>query len=75
MVQLTGSVVENPHGLHWNTFTFSPKARLIKRRKVIGRPQTGQMTSFVSLTPLLMMHLWMRWQVPAMTQINSPAIV
>jgi hypothetical protein len=44
-VQLTGSVVENPQGLHWNTFKFSANARLIVCSNVIGRPQTGQMTS------------------------------
>jgi hypothetical protein len=74
VVQLKGSVVENPQGLHLKTFRFSPKARLIVRSTIIGRPQTGQMTSFVDVTSSLMMRLWMRWQVPAMTQINSFAI-
>jgi hypothetical protein len=50
VVQLTGSVVENPHGLHWNTFKFSAKARLIMCSKIIGRPQMGQMTSFALVT-------------------------
>ena len=49
VVQLAGSVVENPHGLHLNTFRFSAKARLIVRTRIIGRPQTGQMTSFVDV--------------------------
>jgi hypothetical protein len=60
MVQLTGSVVENPHGLHWNTFRFSAKARLIIYSKIIGRPQTGQMISFVGVTSSLITHLRMR---------------
>jgi len=67
VVQLTGSVVENPHGSHLNTFKLSPKARLIVRSKIIGRPHTGQMTSFVSVTSSLITHLWMRPQAPAMT--------
>jgi hypothetical protein len=67
VVQLTGSVVENPHRLHWNTYKFSAKARLIVCSKVIGCPQTGQMTSFVGVTSLLIAHLWMRWRVPALT--------
>jgi hypothetical protein len=28
-VQLTGSVIENPHGLHWNAFRLWANARLI----------------------------------------------
>jgi hypothetical protein len=48
VVQLTGSVIENPHP-HLNTFRFSPKARQIVCSKIIGRPQTGQMTSFVDV--------------------------
>jgi hypothetical protein len=67
VVQLTGSVVENPHGLHWSTFKFSAKARLIVCSKVIGRPQTGQTTSFVLVTSSLMAHLWTRRWIPAMT--------
>lgn len=53
MVLLTGSVFKYPHGLHWNTFKFSAKARLIVCRRVIGRPQAAQMTSFVELGSLL----------------------
>jgi hypothetical protein len=45
VVQLTGSVIENSHGLHWNTFKSSPIVRLIARNNIIERPQTGQMTS------------------------------
>ena len=67
VVQLTGSVVENPHCLHWNTYKFSAKARLIVCSKVIGCPQTGQMTSFVGVTSLLIVHFWMRSRVPALT--------
>lgn len=44
VVQLTGSVIENPHS-HRNTFRSSPNLRLIVLSNVIGRPQTGQMTS------------------------------
>jgi hypothetical protein len=32
VVQIAGSVIENPHGRHWNTFVFSPNARQIVRR-------------------------------------------
>jgi hypothetical protein len=66
VVQLTGSVVENPHGLHWNTYKFSAKARLMTCSKIIGRPHTGQTTSFVSVTSSLILHLRMRCRVPAM---------
>jgi hypothetical protein len=56
-VQLTGSVIENPQGLHWNTFKLSANARLIVCSNFIGRPQTGQTTSTVwtafSLIPYL----------------------
>jgi hypothetical protein len=45
-VHLAGSVVENPHGLHWKTPNSSANARLIMARNVISRPQIGQMTSF-----------------------------
>jgi hypothetical protein len=71
VVQLTGSVIESPHGLHWNAYKFSPKARLIVCMSVIGRPQTGQMTSLVvGVTSLLIIRVWMQWRVPAMMQIN-----
>ena len=36
------TVVENPHGLHWNTFRFSANARQILWSRTIGSPQTGQ---------------------------------
>jgi len=49
-VHLAGSVVENPHGLHWNTFNSSANAGLIIARNIISRPQTGQMTSFCGAT-------------------------
>src|SRR5215469_3952192 len=49
-VQLAGSAVEKPHGLHWNTFNSSTNVRLIIVRNVISRPQTGQMTSFAGVT-------------------------
>jgi hypothetical protein len=67
VIQLTGSVIENPHGLHLNTFRFSAKARQIVCSNVIGRPQTGQMTSFVNVASPLIVHLWARWQFPALT--------
>jgi hypothetical protein len=73
MDQLAGSVVENPHGSHLNTFKSSAKARLIVCSNVIGRPQTGQMTSFVNVASPLIMNLWARWQVLAMRQINCAA--
>jgi hypothetical protein len=57
IVQLTGSVMENPHGLHWNTYTLSEKACLIVCRNVIVRPQTGQTTSPVGAAFSVMAHL------------------
>jgi hypothetical protein len=51
VVQLTGSAIENPHGLHWNAFKFSAKARLMVCRNTIGRPQTGQMVSLIGVGP------------------------
>jgi hypothetical protein len=57
VVQLAGLVVENPHGLHLNTFRFSAKARLIVCSRIIGRSQNGQMTSFVDVGPSLIMCL------------------
>jgi hypothetical protein len=56
VVQLTGSVVENPQGLHLNTFRFSAKARLIVCSNVIGPPQTGQMTSLMNVGFSLIVH-------------------
>jgi hypothetical protein len=67
VVQLTGSVVENPHGSHLNTFRFPPKARQIVCSKIIGRPQTGQMTSFVDVSSLIGALWWTR----ALTQITT----
>jgi len=66
----TGSVIENPHGLHWNTFKFSANARLIVFKNVISRPQTGQMTSFSGVTSSLIFASIHATAVPAMTQIN-----
>jgi hypothetical protein len=68
----TGSAFEYPHALQWNTFKFSAKARRILCSKVIGRPQTGQMTSFIDVRSSLIAHSWARWLVPAMTEINRP---
>lgn len=70
-VQLTGSVVENPHGLHLNTFRFSAKARLIVSSKIIGRPQTGQMTSFVDVASLLI-EVLMHAMADSRVDINQP---
>src|SRR6266404_6671632 len=42
VVHLAGSIVENPHRLHLNTFKFSPKARRIVGTNVIGHPQMGR---------------------------------
>jgi hypothetical protein len=52
-------MVENPHGLHLNTFRFSAKARLIVCSEIIGRPQTGQTTSFADVRFSLMTYLRM----------------
>jgi hypothetical protein len=46
VIELTGSVVENPHGLHLNTFRLSAKACLIVCNKIIGRPRDRTMTLF-----------------------------
>jgi hypothetical protein len=59
-VLLTGSLFEYPHSLHWDMFKFSAKARRIVYSKVIGCPQAGQMTSFVSAISSLTAHLWTR---------------
>jgi hypothetical protein len=53
VVELSGSVIESPQGLHSNAYKFSAKARLMIC-KVIGLPQTGQATSLLSMkSPLL----------------------
>jgi hypothetical protein len=38
VVELSGSVIESPHGLHSNAYKFPAKARLMICN-VIGRPQ------------------------------------
>jgi hypothetical protein len=48
VVELWGSVIESPHGLHSNAYKFSAKARLMIC-KVIGWPQTGQATSLLGV--------------------------
>jgi hypothetical protein len=53
-------MVENPHGLHLNTFRFSAKARLIACSEIMGRPQTGQTTSFADVRFSLMTYLRMQ---------------
>jgi hypothetical protein len=47
VVQLAGPVIEKSHGLHCHTYRFSETARLISCRKIIDRPQTGQIVSAV----------------------------
>jgi hypothetical protein len=42
LVRGASTVVENPHGLHWNTTRFSANARQILWSRTIGSPQTGQ---------------------------------
>ena len=42
-VQLAGSVIENPHGLHWNTFRSAANANHVA--SFIICPQIGQVTS------------------------------
>jgi hypothetical protein len=41
VVELSGSVIESPQGLHLNAYKFSAKARLMIC-KLIGLPQTGR---------------------------------
>jgi hypothetical protein len=40
--------------MHLKTFRLSAEARLIVCNKIIGRPQTGQMTSFADVRFSLM---------------------
>jgi len=54
-VELSGSVIESPHGLHSNACTFSAKGRLMIC-KVIGRPQTGQPTSSLDVKSSLIAY-------------------
>ena len=42
VVQLAGSVIEKPQGMHLKTYRFPAKARLISCSRVIGRLQTAQ---------------------------------
>jgi hypothetical protein len=49
--------MQNPQGLHFNTFKSSAKARLIVCSNIIGRPQTGQMTSTVGAAVFVMPYL------------------
>jgi hypothetical protein len=48
VVELSGSVIESPQGLHSNAYKSSVKARLMIW-KVIGLPQTGQATSLLGV--------------------------
>jgi hypothetical protein len=56
-VQLTGSLVEKPQGLHSNTFRLSANARRMVRTNLMDRPQTGQITSLDVVTCSLMRAL------------------
>ncbi len=71
---LTGSVVENPHGLHLNTFRFSAKARLIVCSNVIGRRHPGQITSFVDVGSSLIGYLWTQSRAPSLMLINGRSL-
>jgi hypothetical protein len=55
VIELSGEVIESPHGLHSNAYKFPAKARLMIC-KAIGRPQTGQATSLLSVKSLLMLY-------------------
>jgi len=54
-IELSGSVIESPHGLHSNARRFSAKGRLMIC-KVIGRPQTGQPTSSLDVKSSLIAY-------------------
>jgi hypothetical protein len=71
-VELLGSVIESPHGLHSNARTFSAKGRLMIC-KVIGRPQTGQPTSLLGVKSSPITYLCTRWRTRALTWINPPS--
>ena len=48
VVELSGSVIESPQGLHSNAYRFSAKARLMIC-KAIGLPQMGQASSLLGV--------------------------
>jgi hypothetical protein len=68
VVELSGSVIESPQGLHSNAYKFSARARLMIC-KVIGLPQTGQ----ASTNPSLIRALCTRWRSATLTRINTSA--
>jgi hypothetical protein len=72
VVELSGSVIESPQGLHSNTYKSSVKARLIVW-KIIGLPQTGQATSLLGLNSSLIGALCTQWWGAALTPINTSA--
>jgi hypothetical protein len=72
-VQLVGSVIEKPHGLHCHTYRFWANVRLISCSKVIGLPQTGQITSAVGAAGSIIPYVSMRHRVPSMRRINTSA--
>jgi hypothetical protein len=72
VVELSGSVIESPQGLHSNAYKFPAKARLMIC-KVIGLPQTGQATSLLSTKSSVMRALCTRWRSATLTRINTSA--
>jgi hypothetical protein len=66
VVQLAGSVIEKPHGLHCHTYRASANARLIVCNKIIGRPQTEQITSLAGTAGSIIPYLSMRHRVLSM---------
>jgi hypothetical protein len=56
VIELSGEVIESPHGLHLNAYKFPAKARLMIC-KAIGRPQMGQATSLPGVESSLMVYL------------------
>jgi hypothetical protein len=72
VVELSGSVIESPQGLHSNTYKFSVKARLIVW-KIIGLPQTGQATSLLGVKSSLIGALCTQWWSATLTRINTSA--
>jgi hypothetical protein len=71
VVQLTGSVIEKPHGLHCHAYRFSAKARLISCSKIIGRPQIGQIVSAVGGVSSAIAQHYVRSGHPTLRKIKG----
>jgi hypothetical protein len=72
-VELSGSVIESPQGLHSKAYKFSAKARLMIC-KIIGLPQIGQATLLLGIRFSLIGYLCMQWRNPTLTRIKKVAV-